>query len=142
MLHRDKLRQQPLLLLLIPVCINHPATHIMNRYESRRRNASFRQRLENKRRVEAPKAGAADVIARVNGGEPQFGGLFYDVYGEVLFFVPFGRFRRQFIRGETCCGFADRFLVVAKGKVHMSVRLDLGDAAAARKRCRAGGARF
>ncbi len=78
--------------------------------------AASGQGLKDQGRVEPREAAAAEIFAHIDAAHAERSGLAQHIDGKVLFLIPFNRFRRQLLLGETTGHLNDGLLLRVQRK--------------------------
>ena len=88
LLHGDEGRQEPMALGIAAERVDHPRHHVVDRQIGGGGRAALGEFFEDECRVEPSQAGAADIVAHIDGGETQRRRLAQGLDRKDFAFVP------------------------------------------------------
>src|SRR5208282_6677101 len=88
LLHAAQSRQPTQALCLASEAVYHPGDHVVDRDIGGDRGATLRQGLENQRGVEPRQSRSALILANIDAGQAESGGLADDIGGEMFLLIP------------------------------------------------------
>ena len=116
--HAGQPRHPGLALRLIAERIDHPARHVVDRDERRRRHVAIGKLLEDQRRVRPRQARSAHIFLHINARKAQLRRALDHIDREMALMVPPVRMRQQLVDSKLLRHVADHDLFVCKHGAH------------------------